>query len=825
MRAAPGARQAQDRRRRHPVRGAAARAAARAPRRRRSRWSTSSSTRATRRPPATRSCARDLCEEAIRLGRLLAQLHARRRRGARPARADAAARRAPGRARRRRRRARRCSRTRTARAGTARRSRRDAALDAASAAARRPRAATRCRPRSPPARTAPDAPTRPTGARSLALYDELMRRAPSPVVELNRAVARGHGRGPRGGPGAGRRAAGGPRRCATTRRCTRRAPTCCAARRRRRGGGRLRPRDRGHRQRGGARRAAAPPRRRLSRDPSGSESAPKSCRKPDGHAGKPKGGIAIGFWYLAAMEPSTVGRKGTLSNPEVYENVPGHIIPAIAQEFDDFDNEAEKFLAGDTPENEFIGFRLKQGVYGQRQPDVQMIRVKLPFGGITPDQMDAFASVIEKYVPLNKGHITTRQNIQMHHVPLRDAAKLIRELADANLSSREGCGNTVRNVTGDPWAGSWRARSSTPRRTRAPTCATSCATPRRSSCRARSRRPSRARRTRTARSPASTTSRSSPSIDATASRASRCASAAARRSCRGSRRRCSTSSTADDGEYLKVDRGRPAHLRPPGLAARQPRPCPHQGVRRQVRHRGAAPAGRRGAAGRLGRRARLRPAMRAAVRDRRGGARARRRRRPTARPNGDGASSTRWRDVERRPPSARTGFSTVAGQGRPRRPHARAAPRPRRRSCATTPAATPARRSHQNLVLRWVRDEAVYDVWQALSELGLGDAGADEINDVVTCPGTDSLQARHHELDGPQPRGQRAHRVDGHRGPAHRADPHQDVRLPERLQPAPHRQHRVLRRVDQGRRAHDPRLRRPHRRQLRGRRGRSTAPA
>jgi sulfite reductase beta subunit-like hemoprotein len=153
------------------------------------------------------------------------------------------------------------------------------------------------------------------------------------------------------------------------------------------------------------------------------------------------------------MEPTTVGRKGTLSNPEVYENVPGHVIPAITREFDDFDNEAEKFLSGETPENEYIGFRLKQGVYGQRQPDVQMIRIKLPFGGVTPDQMDAFASVVEKYAPLDKGHITTRQNIQIHHVPLRDAAKLIRELADANLSSREGCGNTVRNVTGDPWAG------------------------------------------------------------------------------------------------------------------------------------------------------------------------------------------------------------------------------------------------------------------------------------------------------------------------------------------------------------------------------------
>jgi sulfite reductase beta subunit-like hemoprotein len=153
------------------------------------------------------------------------------------------------------------------------------------------------------------------------------------------------------------------------------------------------------------------------------------------------------------MEPSSVGRKGTLENPEVYENVPGQIIPAIAREFDDFDNEAEKFLSGDTPENQFIMFRLKQGVYGQRQPDVQMIRIKLPFGGVTPDQMDAFADVIEKYAPLNKGHITTRQNIQLHHIPLRDAAAAIRELSDAGLSSREGCGNTVRNVTGDPWAG------------------------------------------------------------------------------------------------------------------------------------------------------------------------------------------------------------------------------------------------------------------------------------------------------------------------------------------------------------------------------------
>ena len=147
------------------------------------------------------------------------------------------------------------------------------------------------------------------------------------------------------------------------------------------------------------------------------------------------------------------GRPGSLENPEVYDNVPGHVIPILEREFDDFDSEAATFLDGQTPEDRFIGFRLKQGVYGQRQPDVQMIRVKLPMGGVTPEQLDAFASVIEKHAPLNKGHITTRQNIQIHHVPLPQAAELIRELSDAGLSSREGCGNTVRNVTGDPYAG------------------------------------------------------------------------------------------------------------------------------------------------------------------------------------------------------------------------------------------------------------------------------------------------------------------------------------------------------------------------------------
>ena len=151
--------------------------------------------------------------------------------------------------------------------------------------------------------------------------------------------------------------------------------------------------------------------------------------------------------------PQKKGRSGSLSNPEVYDNVPGHVIPIIEREFDDFDSEADQFLDGQTPEDEFIKFRLKQGVYGQRQADVQMIRIKLPMGGVTPEQMEMFADVVEEWVPLGKGHITTRQNIQLHHVPLKHAAALIRKASEAGLSSREGCGNTVRNVTGDPFAG------------------------------------------------------------------------------------------------------------------------------------------------------------------------------------------------------------------------------------------------------------------------------------------------------------------------------------------------------------------------------------
>ena len=127
----------------------------------------------------------------------------------------------------------------------------------------------------------------------------------------------------------------------------------------------------------------------------------------------------------------------------------------------------------------------------------------------------------------------------------------------------------------------------------------------------------------------------------------------------------------------------------------------------------------------------------------------------------------------------------------------------------------------QNFVLRWVRDEAVYEVWQRSRRARprRGRLRRDHRHGLL--PGHRQLQARHHQLDGPQrARCNKRLEGDGHRGRAHASKVHiKNVRLPERLQPAPHRQHRLLRRVDQGRRQDDPGLHPAHRRHVRGRRG------
>ena len=129
------------------------------------------------------------------------------------------------------------------------------------------------------------------------------------------------------------------------------------------------------------------------------------------------------------------------------------VLPIVPEEIEDFEREVKRFRNGEWDENQFMAFRLKQGVYGQRQADQQMVRVKAPFGGLTADQLDALGKVAEEYAPLKKGHLTTRENIQFHHIFLDDTPEVMRILGDVGLSTREACGNTIRNVTGSAAAG------------------------------------------------------------------------------------------------------------------------------------------------------------------------------------------------------------------------------------------------------------------------------------------------------------------------------------------------------------------------------------
>ena len=129
------------------------------------------------------------------------------------------------------------------------------------------------------------------------------------------------------------------------------------------------------------------------------------------------------------------------------------IIPHVEYEIERLEEESAAFQAGEKDAAQFTPFRLKQGVYGQRQADVQMVRVKIPGGILTPEALEALGTVAEEYTPLSKGHITTRENIQFHHIPLDQCPSVLRLLGEVGLTTREACGNTVRNVVGSPSAG------------------------------------------------------------------------------------------------------------------------------------------------------------------------------------------------------------------------------------------------------------------------------------------------------------------------------------------------------------------------------------
>ena len=129
------------------------------------------------------------------------------------------------------------------------------------------------------------------------------------------------------------------------------------------------------------------------------------------------------------------------------------VIDIIPEEIDEFERGVKRFQSGDWNPTDFMAFRLRQGVYGQRQLEGQMVRVKVPFGGLTADQLDVLGDVAGRFAPMNRGHVTTRENIQLHHIPLADTPEMLRMLSRVGLTTREACGNTVRNVTGCTMAG------------------------------------------------------------------------------------------------------------------------------------------------------------------------------------------------------------------------------------------------------------------------------------------------------------------------------------------------------------------------------------
>ncbi|WP_374165665.1 nitrite reductase [Arcticibacter sp. MXS-1] len=126
--------------------------------------------------------------------------------------------------------------------------------------------------------------------------------------------------------------------------------------------------------------------------------------------------------------------------------------PLVQKDIIELEKKIRLFREGKLHEEKFRSLRLARGVYGQRQPGVQMIRIKLPYGRVTTQQLDRISDVSDTYATGNL-HITTRQDIQLHYVSLERTPELWAELQKDAITLREACGNTVRNVTGSSMAG------------------------------------------------------------------------------------------------------------------------------------------------------------------------------------------------------------------------------------------------------------------------------------------------------------------------------------------------------------------------------------
>src|SRR5687767_267624 len=126
--------------------------------------------------------------------------------------------------------------------------------------------------------------------------------------------------------------------------------------------------------------------------------------------------------------------------------------PIVERDIIDLEKKIRLFRNGEIDEEKFRSLRLVRGIYGQRQSGVQMIRIKLPYGRITTKQLRRIADISDEYASSNL-HATTRQDIQIHFVSLDRTPELWTKLEQDEITLREACGNTVRNITASPTAG------------------------------------------------------------------------------------------------------------------------------------------------------------------------------------------------------------------------------------------------------------------------------------------------------------------------------------------------------------------------------------
>jgi len=125
----------------------------------------------------------------------------------------------------------------------------------------------------------------------------------------------------------------------------------------------------------------------------------------------------------------------------------------LEKETDNFANKVKLYRQGKLADDDFRRFRLQHGAYGSRlRPDYSMIRIKVPSGEITPEQLEKIATLSEAF-SIGSAHVSTRQNIQLHWVQLEDVSEVMRGLVEVGLTTREACGNTVRNVMCSHFAG------------------------------------------------------------------------------------------------------------------------------------------------------------------------------------------------------------------------------------------------------------------------------------------------------------------------------------------------------------------------------------